>query len=703
MKFSIVRTFRCRAAVVLSLLLLSAHGVHAAESRFAHSDSDTRMLHHIDLYDAGNSKITPDSDKPYSPLMTCGRCHDYEAISHGWHFNAFLGDSPDGRRGEPWIWTETRSGTQLPLSYRDWKGLFDPGDLGVSPWDMTHQFGGRIPGGGVAAGKSVTESTASEEPALPDEAAESDAEPASADRWPLSGVLEVDCMICHASPSVYDFNARRDEIEDENFAWAATAGMRLGEVDGSVSRIKDGSDPADESVQSKLPKVTYDARKFSPDGTVFMDLIRKPSNNACYQCHSQRTVDEHGIESRWVHDQDVHLQSGMQCTDCHRNGIDHAIVRGFEGESEQSADPEMHIVMDTLTCAGCHLGPDHDDESVSLIDTEIAARSGRLGSPMPLHEGLPPVHFEKLSCTACHSGPIPTDEAKRIMTSFAHGLGSKDHRTGQELPAMVAPVFAQGEDGKISPHRAIWPAFWGTLAEGQLTPVDPAKVYDMTRKTLRVRRGFVEEIVLPELSSSERKEVLGEERAKVDATELTDEENEKLASAQKKLGETTFNEKVAAALESIEAELGIETAVYVSSGFVYQASEDGKSIVKLADDAIKNREAVEMVSWPLAHNVRPAGWSLGVGGCLECHSEGSAIFDSTVQSVGPGPDQLAAVRMSEVRGTNPNQVLLWNQLFGGRKLFKFIIAASIGVLSISLLIGIGALASRLFSRNQTIV
>ena len=34
--------------------------------------------------------------------------------------------------GEPGIWTDERTGTQLPLSYRDWEGTYDPGELGIS-------------------------------------------------------------------------------------------------------------------------------------------------------------------------------------------------------------------------------------------------------------------------------------------------------------------------------------------------------------------------------------------------------------------------------------------------------------------------------------------------------------------------------------------------------------------------------------------
>ncbi|MFG0262188.1 MAG: hypothetical protein ACF788_07345 [Novipirellula sp. JB048] len=679
--------FAARACGMLCVVFIVAVGLTngpplaAQNSKFAHSDSQARYIHHIDLYDIHHRKITPESDQPYSSLHTCGRCHDYETISHGWHFNAFMTDTADGRGGEPWIWTDPRTGTQLPLSYRDWEQTFDPKDLGISSWEMTHQFGSRVPGGGFADAADA-ESTTEDAPATPP------------GRWHLSGSLQIDCMVCHASSGVYDFNSRREQIENQNFAWAATAGIRLGTIEGNVSRLKDDADPSDPDTQQKLPKVAYDPRRFEPDGTVFMDLVRQPTNNACYQCHSQQTVTEQGIELRWVHDQDVHLRAGMQCVDCHRNGIEHHITRGFEGE--QNPSPVGTATLETLSCSGCHLGTD----SASSDSAAIASRPGRLGAPFPHHAGLPPVHFEKLSCTACHAGPLPREEAIRIMTSLAHSLGSKDNRTGAELPAIAGPVYRPQEDGKIYPQRAVWPAYWGTLGEGEIEPLDPSTIFDLTRRSLRVRRNFVDEIITPKLSSKVRREILGEERARLPETELTADELEELAAAQQAAGRESFNEKVSASLAAIEQELEVETAVYVSSGFVYRRGEEQGSLEQVPRDEIENTEAIEMLTWPIAHNVRPAGWSLGSGGCTECHSETSAIFTSTVQSIGPGPDHGERVTMASLQGLDPAAARLWNQLFAGRDTFKYIMATSLAVLGLTLLVGVAAWAARRIAGPQ---
>ncbi|WP_449314269.1 hypothetical protein [Rubripirellula lacrimiformis] len=711
---------------VLSTTFSVARGAGGDRAR---SDGDARYLHHIDLYDINNRKITSESTLPYSPLNTCGRCHDYQSISHGWHFNAFDVSALPGRDGEPWIWTDARTGTQLPLTYRDWSHSFDPRDVGISAWAMTHKFGGRLPGGGVGEAERQLAS------AQPPSTAADDADDASAqptdtaatigDRWAFSGALEIDCLACHAMPGVYDISARRAQIEDENFAWAPTAALRLGEIKGSVSRIKDGSDPDDEAIQSKLPVVTYDPRNFAMDGTVFVDLVRQPTSNACYQCHSQRTVGDDGIEQRWIHDEDVHLRAGMDCADCHRNGIDHDISRGFVGQ-----DHSQPWAIQTLSCQGCHLGaPESELESKSELDSDFAGtalmRSGRLGAPKPLHEGLPPIHFEKLACTACHSGPATREEAVRMMTSLAHGLGEKGHRTGSELPAIVGNVFTRRDDGRVYPHKAMWPAYWGTLQEDQsIVPLNPEDVYQWTRKSLRVRSDFVEEILQPKLKSSELTELLGADRAKVKPDQWDEDEQAKVQQRQAELGEAEFQEKVATALMAIESELsekpaaaesGPVTVVYVSSGRVYalesEAAEKGSDD---ADDAADEKgppklrqlddvddASTGMVAWPMAHNVRPAGWSLGTQGCTECHSDGGMIFASTVTAIGPVAGDGTKITMASLQGVDPVQRQAWNQMFGGRKTFKYFVAGSLATLLAVIIVGLGMLGSRLFYRQPT--
>ena len=169
-------------------------------SRFAVTNSRSEYSHWIDLYDANNRRIDPtDPDAaPYSPMTTCGRCHDYESIASGHHVNAMHSSLPSGRPGEPWLWTDERTGTQIPLSYRRWEGTYHPDDLGISPWDFILKFGRHLPGGGPGEPPAA-------EPVADGESEGGDQQPtpAVADRWRLSGMLQIDCLFCHSNDLGY--------------------------------------------------------------------------------------------------------------------------------------------------------------------------------------------------------------------------------------------------------------------------------------------------------------------------------------------------------------------------------------------------------------------------------------------------------------------------------------------------------------------
>jgi len=99
----------------------------------------TKPVHLIPLYDVMGEQISPDDDPamPFSIKQTCGKCHDYEKISKGWHFNALNPDVEPGRAGHPWVYVDVQTATQIPLSYRSWPGLYRPEDIGMTTWQFT--------------------------------------------------------------------------------------------------------------------------------------------------------------------------------------------------------------------------------------------------------------------------------------------------------------------------------------------------------------------------------------------------------------------------------------------------------------------------------------------------------------------------------------------------------------------------------------
>ncbi|MEW6199951.1 MAG: hypothetical protein AB1601_14975 [Planctomycetota bacterium] len=415
------------------------------------TDSRSPYVHRITLYDHDGKAIRPDDAPalPYSPRATCGKCHPYAEICRGWHFNANDPNAFAGRPGEPWFLVDAQAGTAVPISARGWPGTVTPADAGLSDWDMVKRFGRHTPGGGFGEPRADTGGAAASTP-LPSRSPRATRcgeeglgeGQSSRPRWSVSGPLEIDCMICHSADQQHDAAEAARQIEKENFRWAATAALGLGVVRGEARKAPDDWDPytpPDPDFPERAgPMLIYDKTRFDPDDRVLFQITRRVPNERCYFCHTTRVVGD-GAPEPWHTDQDVHLAAGLLCVDCHRHGIDHAMTRGYEGESERPARVSR-------TCRGCHLG----NESSAEITTVLG---GHLRAPHPDHDGLPPLHLEELTCTVCHSGPWPRESTQRIQTAKAHQLGlPARERPTDAAPALVGPLFARhDEEEPITP------------------------------------------------------------------------------------------------------------------------------------------------------------------------------------------------------------------------------------------------------------
>jgi len=567
--------------VALAGAVVVSHVAAAGPALIIHTDSRARYVHRIKLLDAGGGWIRPDDEpaRPYSPRATCGRCHDYAVVSNGWHFNAANPNVAPGRRGQPWILLDKRTGTELAISSRRWRGARAPADIGLTPWKFVEGFGRHMPGGGL--GEEYAEKT--EDPRA---------------RWKISGKLEIDCLSCHSGDASHDQGERARQVERQNFKWvpvAAASGLSV--VAGSARSLPDDYDP--DHPGKSGPSVKYAKSRFDAKATVFLDITRRPSPDRCYFCHTNRPVGKQSPK-QWEEDTDVHLAAGLRCVDCHRHGLDHAITRGYEGEVPEG----VASTRTTLSCRGCHLGA---DSGAALPE----ARGGRLGAPRPRHVGLPAHHLEKLSCTACHSGPWPAKSPRRVQTSRAHGLGIGTHRPRDgDPPHIVEPVFVRQDDGKIAPHRMMWPAFWGRVKDQEVSPIAPDIVAKAARSVFRRRRPSRPHTLVP----------------------LT-------------------AEQVAKALEELSALKEDEgEPVYVCGGKLFRLGSEGKLVGA-------EHPAAGPYSWPLAHDVRPAAQSLGLGGCSECHATDAGFFYGRVVAGSPSEVEPGVVKsMYEFQSLEPGLV-----------------------------------------------
>ena len=556
--------------------------------------NDSRPVHLLRLFDEDSSAVRryDDPHLPFSTRRTCGGCHDYARIAAGLHFNSTDSTAP-GRPGEPWLLADDLTGTQVPLSWKGAPGSHDPRAFGLTPLPFLTRFGRHFPGGGIGENEGLQD----RENFL---------------RWQVSGALEINCLACHDASPGYDAAEFAAQTSRQNFRWAAAAASDFAEVTGAARDMPPNFDPYHsvpvDDARKRPPEIRYDWQRFTPDDKILFDIRRRVPDEKCAFCHSTAIA---GTE-RWQQDQDVHLAAGLSCTDCHRNGIDHDMVRGFAGESE-SAERR------SLTCAGCHLPGEH---------------AGRFGAPQPEHAGLPPVHFEQLSCTACHSGPRPADRPSRVRTSRAHALGTRSAvKSDSLLPQIVAPVFLRAQDGRITPHKLIWPSYWAWQRGDSLQPLPPAQIRELA---IFARR--------------------------TDSTQA--------------LAGRLNNTVLLALLDTLQTQDSTATPVYLRDGRLYRSSAG-----RLFAEA---HSAAAPYAWPVAHDVRPAAQALGARGCQECHSVSAPFFFSRV---GPDDPQQAGAKMTAFMQVDHARNKLLALIFAFRPVLKWTIAGIsallVGVLLVS--------------------
>ncbi|MBF0198198.1 MAG: hypothetical protein HQL32_10830 [Planctomycetes bacterium] len=582
--------------VICHILILSGQASGKDNTRVAdiHDGSLSGRIHHINLYNEKGEQIKPSSnyDQPYSPKQTCGHCHNVEEISSGWHFNHSKKNT--GRRGEPWIYVDIPTATQIPLSLNHWPGTFQPADLGISDWNFIRQFGRHMTGGGLG---SLSDNTIS----------------SKGDRWGPSGEYEIDCLSCHSSELIHDQSMAAEQTLRQNYRWSPTSTASFGYVEGSSARLKSSFKLGDNARRG--PKVIYDENRFFADDKVFLKINRKVDNERCYYCHSTQAISEDPMDNH----QDIHMSAGMSCSSCHSHGLDHKIHRGYEGEEAHSKS----LNAARSSCKGCH-SPD---------DTKGRPLAGQFNAPKALHKGIPPVHFDKLSCTACHSGPWPKPQTLMSKTSRSHAMGTHGGIPNNDrLPYIQHPVFLPGHDGKLTPHRLMWPAYWGTITGTKIMPLSPDKVKSIARN------------LLPRPN-----DLKGPSWPEIDL------------------------QKVQKVLHEIEGTLTIgSSAVYVGGGNIYRLEEN--------QVLSEEHEAAQPYTWPLAHNVRPKQQSLGIHGCQDCHSEEAPLINGSTLVNGLLSSTNTQIPMAELSGIDDNYLNIFAFTFAFRPLFKAGIVATIALI-----------------------
>lgn len=579
----------------------------------------SRSVHIIKLLDENGYLIHEEDDlmMPFSTKNTCGDCHSYNKISQGMHFNNGFNEAVAGRKSEPFIYFDPYTLTLIPLSYKNWPGTINPDAIGLSPMRFMDLFGSHYTGGMISENDSLQH-------------------PENFFRWEVSGNLEINCLICHDADPGYDAAEYSTQIMKQNYRWAATAGSDLAEVKGSAKSMPDNFDPfnsntfADVDLRtSPPPTVTYDFSKFNSDNKVFFDIERAVPKEKCYYCHS--SVISSGSEEMFLHNnQDVHLKAGMTCVDCHRNDLNHDMIKGYEDEWLEKGNAAVA----SYSCEGCHIGSEDSESPLN----------GNFGAPVPAHRGLPSVHFDRMTCTVCHAGKWPEEKTSLVKTSRSHKLGAHfAFKAENAYPHIQSSVFVNSDNDKIELSNTLWSSYWAIKQGEFIQPLD-IRFLETRLRSIMNFDSLLKAGIVPKLSDSLLTFIL---------TELNSSDH-----------------------------LGAEV-IYISGDKQVRLTEEKKI------EIITNNDA-EAYSWPIAHAVRPASQALGVRSCDDCHSFNSSFFFSDVESesfLESAP--LINYSMTDFMGINSVYQKVFSLSFFFRPLLKFIIIISCAMIILTVLVFLG--------------
>jgi len=165
------------------------------------------------LRDEAGKVIDPvageNTQRPYSPKQTCGRCHDYQKITRGYHFTQGKGEEPTADQKARCLWASTPGNyggtwcSPAPLyRYLSPKRNESPALMDMTSFTFfTSACAGCHPGGGSAEfdrqGKRYDLWMSDPASGLtPGAENRFDGDYYQA-RWSETGVLEADCLLCH--------------------------------------------------------------------------------------------------------------------------------------------------------------------------------------------------------------------------------------------------------------------------------------------------------------------------------------------------------------------------------------------------------------------------------------------------------------------------------------------------------------------------
>ena len=598
--------------VLTGLIISSIWGIYSVKNKIVITDRElitqSGVCPPFNLYDEEGNIIDPvngiNADKPYSPKQTCGKCHDYDLIAQGFHFQQGKDEAASGTLAERYQWVSHPGNyggnwcSPAPL----YNYLSDKNNSSAKEMDMTsftfitngcatcHPGGGPLEYDreGYRYDKQMEKMgfTAGGTNNFDGDYFQA--------HWNRSGVIEADRNLCHLPE--YDYKTRNDHLAKFNFKWMATVGSGLAAVEGS---IKDSIDI----------QVKYNLAKFSPDGKLSMHLVREPRTETCLNCHSKPQWKKRG--SSFTEFTDVHIAKGLKCVDCHVAGsmASDPRITGKEVHQFGKGDDPSGWVRNDLdntmrTCDDCHT-------------------SGYLNAPVAKHTWLPDLHLDKLSCQACHipqrkvksalvqasdiynPGTKISPPPKYVWTFYDQNMDYWNHYgelamfTAQDQPSdPFVPEFAKYK-GQIFPVNTVHSAWPGIYTEGK-QGLDQPKMRDIYNMWVAHRK---DKSLYPDLAK------------------ITDNNSDTIPEVNTAEEIDAFINSITAYMNDQGYDLSGRKIVWVNNDRMYFTGTEYQMLEKEFWESSPYASV-----YKYSHDVFPARSGLGINGCTDCHYFGSDMF-----------------------------------------------------------------------------
>ena len=272
-KFGKISILTGISLLVITGIILITNQVVSARSSDSPAEQTSPIHPTFELLDEDGVNVL-ESNKPISTMNTCGACHDTDFIAeHSYHVSTGLNDltTPGGTVTErPWDISPGFFGSWNSIEYRY---LSPQGDklIDLTTPDWLKLYGLRHVGGGPTMyaqdGQLLTDLTYRPGD-LETNAIDPDSGNLTRWNWQESGIIEMNCFLCH-TPTPNN-KTRAAALTTGDFQWANTATL----VDSGLVTNESGS-------------FQYNPGAFNEFGELQPEFIQiqDPTNNNCGLCH----------------------------------------------------------------------------------------------------------------------------------------------------------------------------------------------------------------------------------------------------------------------------------------------------------------------------------------------------------------------------------------------------------------------------------